>query len=91
MSESTPGEEEALWVWQGFFGPTAVATTAKVIVDEDLRAGARIPLYGEPPRQVDVDSVTSMFAVQVRPYDQIPCPEGLFEADPNIVGRLVGG
>ena len=79
------------WVWQGFFGPTAAAVAAKAIVDKDARAGVWIPIQDAPPMYVDVGGVMSMFAVQTRAGDQIPTPTGMWEADPSMVGRMVGG
>jgi hypothetical protein len=83
-------ETNELWVWQGFFGPIAAAVAGKLLTDEDQRAGVWVPLPGEPPRAVDVDGVMGMFAVQTRPENQIPTPAGLMQADPAMVGRMVG-
>jgi hypothetical protein len=79
------------WVWQGFFGPMADAVAAKVLTDQDQRAGVWIPLPGEPPLPVDETNAVGMFAVQTRRGDPIPKPAGLRKANPRIVGRLVGG
>lgn len=87
-----PTTHEAAWVWQGFFGPAARAAQAKIAVD-DLPAGTVgvvVPERGAPPRAVDRAGALSMFAVQVRPSETLPIPDGLFEAEPDIVGRLVG-
>jgi hypothetical protein len=77
------------WVWQGFFGPMAAAAAGKAITDADTRAGVWVPLPGEPPRAVDVDGAMGMFAVQTRVNEPVPRPEGLLEAAPDLVGRLV--
>ena len=82
--------EVELWVWQGFFGPMAAAIAGKRLTDKDSRAGAWVPLPSEPPRAVDVGGVMGMFAVQTRPDSPIPTPAGLLEADPAMVGRMVG-
>ena len=81
--------EETDWQWQGFFGPMATASAAKLLADEDARAGVWVPERGQPPRAVDTAGTFGMFAVQTRAGDPIACPEGLFEADPAMVGRLV--
>jgi hypothetical protein len=77
------------WVPQGFFGPVAVATAAKAITDQDSRAGAWMPPQGAPPIAVDIDGTQAMFAVLTRRHSPIPTPEGLLQADPAMVGRLV--
>lgn len=89
-------ETPELWVWQGFFGPMAAATAAKLSTDTDTRAGAWVPVQDEPPRAVDPKTGrVGMWAVQVRPDAQIqlsPAWEaaGILEADPAMVGRLLG-
>ena len=83
---TTPPE----WVWQGFYGPKATATAAKAITDNDLRAGAWVPVQGQPPLRVDTTDTQAMFAVQTRPDNPIPTPAGMLEADPVMVGRMVG-
>ena len=82
--------EEVLWVWQGWEGPLDVATAAKLLIDEDARAGAWVPMAGEPPELVNVDGTRGMFAVQTRPSSPIPCPAGLSELRPDIIGRMFG-
>jgi len=77
------------WRWQGFFGPMDVAVAGKAETDADARAGVWVPEVGEAPRAVDVSGVMGMFAVQTRAGAPIPCPAGLLEADPAMVGRLV--
>lgn len=77
------------WVAQGFYGPLAVATAAKAVTDQDPRAGAWVPPQGEPPMAVDTSGVTGMFAVMTRRHSPIPTPDGMLEANPAIVGRLV--
>lgn len=84
-------ETQSEWVWQGFYGPKAKATSAKVIIDQDQRAGAWVPVKGAPPMQVDVGDTQAMFAVQTRRSNPIPTPAGLLQADPALVGRMVGG
>lgn len=78
------------WNWQGFYGPRATAIAAKVIIDKDTRAGAWVPVQGQPPLRVDTTDTHAMFAVQTRPSNPIPTPEGMLEADPGMVGRMVG-
>ncbi len=83
---------ESEWVWQGFFGPAAVAMTAKVAA-EALPAsvvGVIVPPVGAGVVAVDVDGVDAMFAVQTRADAPLPTPAGLRVARPEIVGRLVG-
>jgi hypothetical protein len=87
MSET---DQPPAWQWQGFFGPMALATAAKASTDADPRAGVRVPLAGEAPRAVDRAGAMGMFAVQTRPDDAIACPSGLLEADPLMVGRMIG-
>ncbi|WP_206934131.1 hypothetical protein [Roseococcus thiosulfatophilus] len=77
------------WAWQGFFGPAAAAQAAYAAVQIGGDIGALVPLEGGP-RAVDVDGEVMMFAVQVRPDAPMACPEDMTEADPAIVGRLVG-
>lgn len=88
MSETT---EAPAWVWQGFFGSMADATAAKMLTDEDPRAGVWLPLPGEPPMPVDTAGAMGMFAVQTRPENPIPRPAALREANSAMVGRMVGG
>jgi hypothetical protein len=84
-------ETQSEWVWQGFYGPKAAATAAKAIIDQDMRAGAWVPVQGQPPMLVDVGGTQAMFAVQTRRGNPIPTPAGLMQAVPNMVGRIVGG
>lgn len=77
------------WVWQGFYGPKAAVAAAKAITDNDTRAGAWVPVQGDPPMPVDVGETQAMFAVMTREGAPIPTPTGLLEANPAIVGRLV--
>lgn len=83
-------ETQSEWVWQGFFGPMAIATAAKKIIDKDSRAGVWVPLQDDPPAKVDTGGSLGMFAVQTRIGDPIQTPDGLMEADPGMVGRMVG-
>ena len=83
--------QQPAWAWQGWFGPMAAVTAAKAITDQDTRAGAWVPLPGLPPAAVNLAGTVGMFAVMTRPNAPIPKPAGLEEADPAIVGRLVGG
>lgn len=78
------------WVWQGFYGAKAAVTAAKAIIDNDTRAGAWVPAQGQPPLQVDVTGTQAMFAVMTRKGEPIPTPTGLLQADPAMVGRMVG-
>jgi hypothetical protein len=77
------------WVPQGFYGPLAVAAAAKIVMDEDPRAGAWVPPKGEPPMEVDTSGATGMFAVMTRRHSPIPKPDGMLEANPAITARLV--
>lgn len=79
-----------VWVWQGFVGPMDAAIAAKAVSDAAPaeRLGVRVPLPGLPP--VAATPSLGMFAVQSRPDDPWPVPEGMEEAQPAIVGRLVG-
>lgn len=84
--------EAPAWVWQGFFGPMSAAIAGKLITD-DLPgevAGVKVPLPGDAPVSVDLTGSMGMFAVQTRPHDPMPVPAGMFEADPAMVGRMVG-
>lgn len=83
-------ETQSEWVWQGFYGWMAEATAAKAIIDNDMRAGAWVPVQGQPPLAVDVGGTQAMFAVMTRKGAPIPTPSGLLQADPALVGRLVG-
>ena len=78
------------WVWQGFYGPKAAVTAAKAIIDNDARAGAWVPVQGDPPMLVDVGGTQAMFAVMTRVGTPIPTPSGLLEANSAMVGRMVG-
>lgn len=77
------------YVPQGFYGPLAVAAAAKTVTDQDPRAGAWMPPQGEPPMAVDTSGATGMFAVMTRRHSPIPKPDGLLEANPAIVARMV--
>jgi hypothetical protein len=83
-------EPEVLWAWQGWEGPLDVATAAKLLTDQDVRGGAWVPEPGEPPEIMDVNGSVGMFAVMTRPWAPIPCPEGMTEMRPDIVGRMFG-
>lgn len=84
-SQRDPNE----YVSQGFYGPMQVAMAAKAATDQDSRAGAWVPPQGEPPMAVDTSGATGMFAVMTRRHSPIPAPDGLLEASPAIVARLV--
>lgn len=88
--------EPIRWVWQGFFGPTEAAVAAYATVQKGLDQGGtgfdvgmKVP-EENGPMLVDKGGVMAMFAVQTRPWSPMPVPEGMFEADPAMVGRLVG-
>lgn len=84
-------EPKELWVWQGFFGSAARVAEFKAECDVDARVGVWIPLPGEPPMPVDLGGNLAMFAVQTRPTEVISCPPDIMEANPAMVGRMVGG
>ncbi len=89
---SDPTPDPVLWVWQGFFGPYEDAVAGKAFTDAlpgDV-AGVKVPVAGDPPVAVDLNATTGMFAIQVRPAALVPTPAGLMEANPAMVGRLVG-
>jgi hypothetical protein len=77
------------YVPQGFYGPMAAVAAAKTVTDQDPRAGAWVPPQGQPPMAVDITGVTGMFAVMTRRHNPIPTPDGLLQASPAIVARLV--
>ncbi|NKC32166.1 hypothetical protein [Falsiroseomonas selenitidurans] len=85
--------ETPAWVWQGFFGPMAAAEAGKRVTDAlpPEQAGVKLPMAGEPPATVDLAGTTGIFAIQTRPATPVPAPEGMAEANPAMVGRLVGG
>lgn len=89
MSDAEPAPP---WVWQGFFGPMAIAAAAKASVDAlpTEVVGARVPLHGDPPVPVDVHGEVGMFAIMTRPAAPVATPAGLEPARAEIVGRLVG-
>jgi hypothetical protein len=81
-----------LWEWQGWFGLADDVAREKPIVEAmDLHSvGAVRPERGAPPMHVTSDGVMTMFAFHVPVGQRLPTPPGLFEAEPSIVGRLVG-
>lgn len=81
--------ETDAWTWQGFFGPMAAAVTAWDGVTIGGAVGVRVPLEGGP-MPVDTAGAMGMFAVQTRPDTPMGVPAGLYEADPAMVGRMVG-
>ncbi len=85
MSES----EAPAWVWQGFFGPMAAAVTAWEGITIGATVGVLVPLEGGP-MPVDTGGAMGMFAVQTRPEAPMAVPSGMYEADPAMVGRMVG-
>jgi len=76
------------WVWQGFFGPMPAAAAAWSAVQIGAAVGVLVPPSG--PLAVDTGGVMGMFAVQTRPVAPMGLPAGMFEANPAMVGRLVG-
>ena len=81
---------------RGFEGPYDIAVAEKARHEAMMAGtppdiGAILPLAGEPPMPWNVAGTKAMFAVWVRPGVSLPVPEGMDEADPSIVGRLVGG
>jgi hypothetical protein len=76
------------WVWQGFFGPMAAAQAGYSAVTIGDAVGVLVPL--DDPMPVDREGVMGMFAVQTRPSAPMEPPPGMFEADPSMVGRMVG-
>lgn len=88
MSDNT----EVLWIWRGWFGPFEIASEAKLVTDaiDGATFGVKVPLPGEPPMYVDPETqVFGMWAVQLRPDNNYPTPEGCWKADDNLVGRMV--
>lgn len=51
--------------------------------------GVLVPLEGGPMR-VDTAGTMGMFAVQTRATASMVVPAGMYEADPAMVGRMVG-
>lgn len=91
-----PEVEPEDYARRGFEGPFEVAAAQKAIYEAFLAGtppdvGAILPPVGEPPMPWNVSGTKAMFAVWVRPGVDLPVPEGMDEADPSIVGRLVGG
>jgi hypothetical protein len=85
-------EEQSAWVRQGFEGPSQRATAEKALHDAispDI-VGNVAPERGLPPMPWSRDGSRVLFAVWVRPDALLPCPDGMIEADPALVGRLVG-
>jgi hypothetical protein len=81
---------EAGWRRRGFFGPWAVAVAAKQGFETDARVGAMVPVAGEPPIVVDpATQTTGMFGIWDRASGAVPVPEGMYEADPDLVGRFI--
>lgn len=91
MSETETPEAPA-WRWQGFYGPMAAAVAAKALTDAmgPPDVAAWVPVQGEAPMPVDPDGTDGMFAVAVRPDEPIPVPDGVKEANPAMVGRMIG-
>ncbi len=85
MSET----EAPAWVWQGFFGPMAAAVEAYGDVQIGADVGVLVPAEGGP-MPVDLDGMMGMFAVQTRPASPMATPHMMMQADPAMVGRLVG-
>jgi len=80
------------WVWQGFEGPIDAVIAAKTVI-ETLPVevvGVIVPPSGEPPRAWNLAKTRAIFAIQTRADMPVACPEGLEEADPSIVGSMVG-
>lgn len=77
------------WVWQGFYGPMAAAQAAYASVQIGPLVGALVPLQGGP-MPVDGENADGMFAVQTRADALMATPTGLKQANPAMVGRLVG-
>jgi hypothetical protein len=88
---SIPVISEEDWVPQGFYGNKQTVIEAKIILDNDLRAGAWLPPQGSPPIDIDTNGTESMFAVWTRRNNPIEPPAGLKEAIQTFVTRMVGG
>jgi hypothetical protein len=80
------------WVWQGFYGPSALVIAAKAQAEQlpVSVVGVVIPPTDHGVVVVDAEGVESMYAVQTRADAPLPTPEGLRVARPELVGRLVG-
>lgn len=81
--------ETSEWGWQGFFGPMVAAQTAWAAVQIGPNVGVLVPLEGRP-MPVDLGGVMGMFAVQTRLDAPMTTPNMMMQADPAMVGRLVG-
>jgi hypothetical protein len=81
--------EASEWAWQGFFGPMADAQAAWASVTLGADVGVLVPLEGGP-MPVDLGGVMGMFAAQTRASAPMATPAGMMQADPAMVGRLVG-
>jgi hypothetical protein len=93
MSEDTMDEQDApLWVWQGFERPLDAAIAGKALTDAlpPEVAGVKVPMPGEPMRAWNKAGTRFLWAIQTRPDNPVPAPEGCEEADPALVGRMVG-
>lgn len=96
MTDSTEQEDDAperassLYSQRGFYGSAEVADTAKAALESDPRVLGILPARGLPSRRVDKAGTDAMFAVVTMAGDEIETPDGLREADPQIVGALAG-
>jgi hypothetical protein len=56
------------WVWQGFYGPTALVEAAKLAAEAQPASvvGVIVPPPGAGVVPVDADGAEGMFAVQTR-------------------------
>lgn len=85
-------EIENSWVWQGFYGPTELVQSEKLLVETlpSSFVGVIVPPSGQGVVSINVEGTESMFAIQTRSNEPLSTPEGLNVARPEIVGRMVG-
>jgi hypothetical protein len=87
MTDTQPTQE---YLRQGFFGPLAIAEEAYAAIQIGPDVGALVPLEGGPIVVDPETRTTGMFAVWTPPGKSMAAPLGMMEADPGMVGRMVG-
>lgn len=83
-------ETESRYGESWFYGPIAVATVAKALVETDPRCKGIYPDPGEPPRPIDDDDVDGAFLVAFLKEDPVPRPEGLKSAKGSFGVPVLG-
>lgn len=89
MTEIVYEDDPNEWVAQAFFGPAALAATAKASTELNEAVGAFSPPRGHPPMELDEGESLAIFAIMTRKSAPVTAPDGMTEVKSNLAMRFI--